>query len=508
MAATRLRIGVIPAAEHTRRARLWSALQDVYSVSFEGREAGALRELDGAIAFGADAAAGLRESALPALIAYGEERDPRPQGSSPTRPEAPGVVSLERDAALARPLHDARLTDTHAVALAPEVARDPSEHLLASLAAHPAWVLARADGPPLHRVGCLPIELGADEALRERLEPGRCLALLALAQFLANIVTDSAARSSEDSGAPSRAPGVAGDRSTPLHAAFLIDDPNLHRPRYGHLYYRELLADARERGYHLSVAMVPFDGWFADRRVARMFREGARQLSVCIHGNVHDGPELSRPRSLEQGLALGAQALRRMAAFERRSGVRVDRVMVPPHEQISEPMARALGACGFHGLCTTRPYPWLVTSPTEPWLTRPPDAGPLAGWRAAEVVASRLPVLLRADFALHPREDLVLRAFLGQPLILYGHHDLLRDGPQTLAQAATAIDALGEVRWGSLGEIAHAVNGYAAGNDQAPSADALAAIPAPPRRLRPIARRVAAESELRVRTMLAPRGRG
>ena len=338
------------------------------------------------------------------------------------------------------------------------------------------------------RFKCAPAELGEGEALRERLEPGRCLALLALAQFLKDLTAES-----------TTGPAQATQRATPpLHAAFLVDDPNLHWPSYGHLRFPELLRDARAHGYHLSIAMVPLDGWLFDPRVARLFREGAAQLSVCVHGNEHYGPELAGPASVAEGIALGARALHRVAAFERRAGVAVDRVMVPPHERIGEPMARALVACGFQALCTTRPYPWAVTSPQEPWLTRPADAGPLAAWGPVDVVAGGLPVLLRADLALHPREDLVLRAFLGQPLILYGHHDLLRDGPGALADAAAAIDRLGDVRWSSLAEIARA-------SVPAHSVPNPAKLPMQPRRLRPVLRRVAAEGQVRLQGAVAAR---
>ena len=245
----------------------------------------------------------------------------------------------------------------------------------------------------------------------------------------------------------------------------------------------------------------------------RLFREGAEQLSVCVHGNEHLGPELGRPRSVAEGVALGAQALRRVASFERRTGVSVDRVMVPPHERISEPMARALAVCGFQALCTTRPYPRAVNSPDLPWLTRPSDAGPLAAWEPVDVVAGGLTVLLRADFILTPREELVLRAFLGQPLILYGHHDLLREGPDPLAEAAGAIERLGEVRWCSLAEIASACVARTPGAipwtrpaGGAPSGE-LEQAPPRPRRLRPLLRRVAAEGQVRAQAALNARKR-
>jgi hypothetical protein len=338
----------------------------------------------------------------------------------------------------------------------------------------------RAAGSPL--VACIPAELEEGEALRERLRPGRNLALLALARFLADLTAHLRP-------AP-----------PPLRAAFVIDDPNLRRPRYGHIDYAKLLAHARTHGYHVAIAMVPLDARVAHARAVKIFREGARNLSLCIHGNNHDGPELGRPASDAEALALVGQALRRTAAFERRTGLTVDRVMVPPHERLSEPVARALRKCGFEGVCTTRPYPWMADTLERHWLTRPPEAGPLAAWGPMDLVAGGLPVLLRAEFD-HPRGDLALRAFLNQPLILYGHHDLLAKGPDALEQAAAQINRLGDVRWCSLGTIARALSPV-----QPADARALDAVPSPRRRPAAVVRRLASEGRDRLRAA-TPGGR-
>ena len=52
------------------------------------------------------------------------------------------------------------------------------------------------------------------------------------------------------------------------------------------------------------------------------------------------------------------------------------------------------------------------------------------------------------------RADLVFRALLGQPLILYGHHQDFAHGLDLFAQAASDVNSLGDVRWGPLGRIA------------------------------------------------------
>jgi hypothetical protein len=464
MDTERKRIGISPPAEHQRRVRLWSALEAAYPVRFLPREGGASRDLDAAILIG-----GALEppDAIPWLRMVGEE----------AQVEGPrAVLGLADSEALAPPLRSAGLTDRYAGTPAEGIGEGT---VLAVLDGAPAWVARAGDGPPGHDVACAPAELGEREALRERLQAGRCLALLALAHFLGDLV------------------GVRRDAVT--HASFVIDDPNLHWPSYGHIRYDRLLADARECGYHVAIAMAPLDGWLAHPGAVRLFREGSANLSICIHGNDHDGPELSRHESFSENLALAAQALERSRSFERRTGIGVDRVMVPPHERISETAAVALRAAGFEAICTTRPYPWVATSSEVSWLSGPVQAGALSGWGPCELVAGGVPMLLRTDF-VYPREDHVLRAFLGQPSILYGHHDLLADGLEVLGQAAQELNRLGRVRWSSLAEIARAV----APAQAAPREPEVVPNPTLSRRLRvrPILRRIASEGRDRVQAIV------
>ena len=131
--------------------------------------------------------------------------------------------------------------------------------------------------------------------------------------------------------------------------------------------------------------------------------------------------------------------------------------MVPPHEECSEAMAAALARTGFAAISMTRPFPWL-SPPPQHWLTAARESRALAGWQPADLTASGLPVLLRHPFAdahFSPAE-LALRAYLDQPLILYGHHDDLADGLDVLAERSAAVNRLGDVRWGSLESLASA----------------------------------------------------
>jgi hypothetical protein len=407
-------VGVSPAGA-AAHARLLAALEAVEPVVFAAAGDDAL---DAMLLLGADEAPpGAR---LPWLRLAGTTA----QDDSAERL----LVFGGPESGLERVLHGARLHERGAGVLAPP---GPGAVVLATSEAGPAW--CRQDGG--ETVAAALGELDDGEALRDHLMPGRCLALLALTHFVRALAGDR------------------GWRPPPPAAAFVLDDPNLHWPSYGHVTYPTLVEHAREHRYHMVIAMVPLDTWFTHPRAARCFRAAPDVLSVAIHGNDHVGPELGALGSDAAARAVVGQALARMATFERRTRIPVSPVMVPPHERVGAHAGAAIAAAGYDALCTTRPYPWVAESGDVHWLSRPAGAGPGAGWGVADVVTGDLPVLLRIDFG-HPFEEVVLRAFLGQAVILYGHHDDLREGYGALARHADAINALGDVRWGSLGDLA------------------------------------------------------
>jgi hypothetical protein len=234
----------------------------------------------------------------------------------------------------------------------------------------------------------------------------------------------------------------------------VLDDPNLHTGRYGFVRFEQLARAAAGHHYHVSMAMAPLDGWFAQRGTTRLFREHRPNLSIAIHGNDHLFREMAQARTPELSTRLLAQSLRRSAAFEGRTGVQVCRVMVPPHDSCSELSARHMLRVGFEGLCLYGSYPRFFRGAGGGMqtITRPRD--PLAGWFPADLTAVAPPVLLR--FALEsPPDDLPLRAFLGQPLIIGGHHQDLANGPEALTEAARQLNTMGDIRWMSLSDIAN-----------------------------------------------------
>jgi hypothetical protein len=424
----RIRIVVMPARERAARKRLFDALEETLPVRFVGGESGDLAGAGGAFVL-AEAApqAGAVPPGVPCLVAFGEEA-PEAAGAS----RGP-VLSLRRGEPLDARLHGLRLHDP-AVADARALAVEDRQEVLAARGRRPLWICDRRGSGVRDQVAAAPAELGEEECLRDRLCDGRFLAVAALVHFVRAICAPT------------------GWRPPPLRACFLFDDPNLHWGSYGHLRYRELVGHADRFGYHVAFATVPLDGWCAHPRTARLFRERSDRLSLVFHGNDHTRLELDRPAGAAQRRALVAQAVRRIGAFERRSGVPVGRIMVAPHGVCSQEMARELVPFGFDALCISRPYPWLARPPRS-WLARPAGSSQLAGWDPASVVDRGLPVLLRRAFS-EPLEDLPLRAFLDQPLILYGHHGDMAGGLDRLAELAGVVGRLGNVEWMSPARIA------------------------------------------------------
>ena len=334
-------------------------------------------------------------------------------------------VALAEDEQLARPLRGRTIADS---AVSGEL---PTPHpevgrVLASVDQRPVWWQVGEDPAGLWYSEYPLAEPAEGETLREHLKAGRFMGLLPVVHFLGQVA------------------GAEGWSLPAPRASFVVDDPNLHWPSYGYLKYRELVAHARRHGYHMGLATVPLDRWWVDRRAAALVRDNGAVLSLAMHGNDHLTHELGRLRSDGEAESAMAQALRRTAALERRAGVSVERVMVPPHSRCSVQALRAMFRLGIEGVCLNRSYPWRdeESAPT-----------PLGEWHPAELVAGGLPMLLRSPL-VDPREDLAFRALLGQPLILYAHHWDFAEGLDILAQAALDVNALGEVRWGPLGSIA------------------------------------------------------
>jgi len=405
-------VAVQPAAALAARPRLFGALAAAFGLEVVGWEPGAV-DYDALVVVGGVPAPAPAAGGATPTVAFADAGD-----GTVVRDD----VRLRAAPALDRRLHGVWL---RAAPVPPGLVPAGGEAVLADGSGGPVWT-RRAGPAPLDRLRAALPELAPGEVLRDALRGDGALAVLALVEL-----------------ARALAPG--GWTAPPLRAAILFDDPNLRRPTYGHLDFARLAAHADAHGYHAAVAVIPLDARHADPEAVAPFRRRPDRLSLAVHGNDHTREELLRAGDAAGALALAAQALRRVARLEEATGLRVDRVMVPPHGRCSRAVVRALGTLGWDGVCAIHP---------RPWTERPDPEEPLAGWGPAELldggtVLPRFPLDCAAT-------EIALRAYLDQPLILYGHHGDVAGGLEPLAAAAARVNALGDVRWGSLGELARA----------------------------------------------------
>jgi hypothetical protein len=404
-------VDVYPAAAVDAHPRLLAALEAACAVRFRRFRDGR-GDAEGVIAFarGDQSELPITAPGVPVFIAAADT-------GTDGRREA---VQLSDDAALDRRLRRIVLHDRVSAPVGP--ATGPAAVLAATDSAA-VWTVAAGE-TPVHRVRSVLAELEPRQVLWSMLS-ARPIAFIAVVQFLRSISAHL-------------------DWQTPeLRATFMFDDPNLRWRSYGFIDYRRLIAHADTHGYHATMATIPIDGARAHRPTAELFARRADRLSLLVHGNDHVKDELHAVRDDTAAVIVAAQALRRITRFERHSGVRVDRVMAPPHGRCSERMAAAIGAVGFEALCAEHPLPWTDQLPT---------GDVLSAWRPAEFVQGcavipRMP-LESSDASI------ALRAFLDQPLVIYGHHQDVRDGLDRLAEVAAVVNRLGDVRWAAMADIA------------------------------------------------------
>ena len=230
----------------------------------------------------------------------------------------------------------------------------------------------------------------------------------------------------------------------PLRACFIFDDPNLHWPSYGFVDFQEIATHASRENYHVSFATIPLDGWFIHDATAELFRTNPQRLSLVVHGNDHVKQELAQRYEPHERIALLRQALRRIERLEKKSGIQVCRVMVPPHGACSEDMLKELPGCGFEAAC--------ISHGSLRAHNRNRDWTRTVGYLPSETIRG-CPVIPRWGFAGDTQNTILLAAFLHQPIVLRGHHQDLKNGVGLLDELARFINGLGPVTWARIGDI-------------------------------------------------------
>ncbi len=225
------------------------------------------------------------------------------------------------------------------------------------------------------------------------------------------------------------------------YASLVIDDPLL-RMKYGYLNYERALAQAKQWNFHIVTAFIPLNYRRSSANVARIFRENADRLSICVHGNDHSHYEFA---SMDTGFLNAAcrSAIWRTQQHFKLTGVRCDPVMVFPLEGYSEAAMRVARLNNLEAVvCSTIRPMELKTGITLGELCRP-----------AVVRYGGFPLFLRNSVAQMRRFDVAFRLFFGRPILIGEHHNIFKQTDGLLELVRTINSMAPGIRWANLATV-------------------------------------------------------
>ena len=416
-------MGVAPAAEHGRYARLFDALEQVFPVSFQSRTPGDYDGLQGLIFPAADRAETVK-AARPGLPCYAVLTG---EGAITTGGSA--RIKFSQSRSLAHVLRGQVLADPANVGFAP-LLMSPGEEVMAEKAGQVFWShRSGSPGQGTVEFASLPLPVLKEDGYLREVFNGKCFAnLLPLVHFLQAITR----------GKSWEAP--------PLRACFVFDDPNLRRGSYGCINFRELARHACHLNYHAAIGFIPLDALWASSETVALFRENVHSLSLVVHGSRHLRLEMARACPESKRIAILAQGLRRVESFERRYGLPICRVMESPYGVFTADLFKPLLALGYEA-ATMTPLQFLKCNGTQ----RFPAS---LGCESIGCLPGGLGLIPRIIMSPYWKTEVLQAALLGQPIVIVGHHYDAADGLALLEDVATTVNGLGPVHWCRLGDIA------------------------------------------------------
>ena len=408
-------MAVAPAAAYESRRPLFDMLSSGLAVTFEPHTPSKYIGLRGLIAVSEDREAvnGAIEHDLSSYQVCSSDPVPFSQQSPIRFTSSTSVHRVFRNKNLA----DSSLVNFSRVS--------ESSECLAQVDNQPVWTLERTGSQLRYHVGIdLPLFTPGD-FFHGHFRASRWFAMVPLLHFLRHLLDPDGWKLPEP------------------RATFIIDDPNLHRRRYGYIDFERLAKHAAIHNYHATVATVPLDAWYFDRQVAALFRAHKQHISLMMHGVNHTANELARAYTEEDALELLATGLRRMAAFESRSGVAVARIMAAPHGAFADSIADPMLSLGYEAACVS--IGSLVRwNSGKHW---PVDLGLPVG----QALGSRgFPVFHRTGIA---ETDVRLSAFLGHPIIIATHHQDCISNFARFETLANMVNEITTVQWMTIEDI-------------------------------------------------------
>jgi hypothetical protein len=415
-------VGVQCSSDSAELQGLFGTLAELFPVEFREHADDTLGSLDAVILLRATRADGLRAAAEGVCcLAFLDREETQRISSYSLNVQFAATVNLHP--CLRRQVLTER-APRPAGALQPE----PGDEVVASRGSHPVWLHRAVGKTAVDFVSGGPPAPTPSGLLREQLCGLRFMFLLPLLNFLQELTRES------------------DWKPAPLRACLVLDDPNLHYRSYGCINFRQLAAHAKAYYYHVAIATVPFDAWHVSRDMSMLFRENPASLSILIHGNNHTKLELARPCSARARRAVLAQALKRVEVIEERHKLRLSRVMEAPHGGFSISVFALLASLGYEAALVT-PELLLRYDPSSAWA-------PGLGMEMAEMLPGGLAGIPRVRLDQDWKTEALLAAFLGQPIVVAGHHYDAAGGMSLFGKIAETINGLGDVQWSDTQSLA------------------------------------------------------
>ena len=411
----KMRVAVAPASEYELRRRLFDMLSSRLEVSFEPHTPGEYQGLRGLIAL-AGAAEAARDASLCNVSCYEVIL------SQPIPVAAQSGITFTSSLAVHRAFRGKTLADSSLI----NFSRVPdSFESLARVGEETIWAVEQQDGQEHYCVGVDVPVFTEKDFFHNHFRELRWFSMVPLLHFLRGLL------------------GPDGWPAPEPRASFIIDDPNLHYRSYGYIDFEKLANHAAAHNYHATIATVPLDAWYFDRKVVDLFQTHKKYISLMMHGVNHVADELARSYEEQEALSLLATGLRRIGDLESRSGVAVARIMAAPHGAFSELMTDLMLRLGYEAACVSLGS-LLRWNPERVWR---PDLG----FAVAQSLGTlAFPVFHRTGLS---EIDIRLSAFLGHPVIVATHHHDCVSNFARLKSLANMVNSIARVRWMGIEEI-------------------------------------------------------
>ena len=411
----KIRVAVAPAAEYELRRGLFDMLASKLDLPFEPHTPGSYEGLRGLIAMsgGGDAVRGASEHGISCYEV---------NLSQPISSGAQSTITFTSSTAVHGSFRSKTLRDSSLKTFS----RVPdSFECLAKVGGQPVWAAEQHGDYEHHCVGVDIAAFNPGDFFHSYFRERCWFSMVPLLHFLRMLL------------------GPAGWPAPAPRASFIIDDPNLHHRSYGYIDFEKLANHAAAHNYHATIATVPLDAWYFDRKVADLFQSHKKYISLMMHGVNHVADELARSYEEQDALSLLATGLRRISDLESRSGVAVARIMAAPHGAFAEFMADLMVRLGYEAACVSIGS-LLRWNPEKLW---PADLG----FSLAQSLGSlAFPVFHRTGIS---ETDIRLSAFLGHPVIVATHHQDCVSNFARLESMANIINETPNIQWMGIEDI-------------------------------------------------------